>query len=101
MRTSSQWSGAWIVLVAVLAFLGGLYTAPLVYPGLSKAPPPGDPVVFSNQHSMRAGLDYRSLADSVHGTLEWWRAQSAERRADPRGWITPEKEREAIARLRG
>lgn len=61
----------------------------------------GDPVVFSNEASMRAGLDYRSLAESVEGTLEWWRAQTDERRANPRGWISREKEREAIARLRG
>jgi 2'-hydroxyisoflavone reductase len=61
----------------------------------------GEPVVFANTASMRAGLDYRSLADSVDGTLEWWYAQSEERRADPRGWIPKEKEQQAIARIRG
>ena len=58
-------------------------------------------VVFANAASMRAGLNYRSLADSVTGTLEWWNAQPAERRAEPRRWIPADKEREAIARLEG
>ncbi len=58
-------------------------------------------VVFANEASMKAGLGYRSLVDSVEGTLEWWRAQPAERRAKPRGWITGDKEAAAIARLKG
>jgi 2'-hydroxyisoflavone reductase len=57
-------------------------------------------VRFVNQASMDAGLQYRSLADSASGTLEWWRAQSAERRANPRRWPSAEKEAEAIARLK-
>jgi len=57
-------------------------------------------VVFGNQASMGAGLDYRPLADSAMSTLEWWRDQPAERRANPRGWITADKEAEAIGRLR-
>jgi len=58
-------------------------------------------VVFANAASMDAGLDYRSLADSVEGTLEWWRAQPEERRAEPRSWIAADKEAAAIARLKG
>ncbi len=58
-------------------------------------------VVFVNTASMAAGLDYRSLADSVDGTLEWWRAQPEERRAEHRSWIPADKEAAAIARLKG
>ena len=61
----------------------------------------GQSIVFENTASMRVGLNYRSLADSAAGTLEWWNAQPAERRAEPRGWIPADKERQAIARLRG
>jgi len=58
-------------------------------------------VVFANAASIAAGLGYRPLADSVVGTLEWWRAQPTERRAEPRRWIPAEKEAAAIARLKG
>ena len=57
-------------------------------------------VVFDNVASMTMGLGYRPLVDSAAATLEWWRAQSAERRSDPRGWISPDQERAAIAKLR-
>jgi 2'-hydroxyisoflavone reductase len=58
-------------------------------------------VVFDNEKSMRIGLEYRPLVDTVSATLTWWRSQSPERRADPRGWISADAERAAIARLRG
>ncbi len=57
-------------------------------------------VVFENTASMRAGLDYRPLADSALATLQWWRSEPAERRAEPRGWIPADKEAEAISRIR-
>lgn len=57
-------------------------------------------VVFGNQASMDAGLEYRSLVESAMATLEWRRSQPQERRAEPRGWIPDDTEREAVARLR-
>lgn len=51
--------------------------------------------------AITAGLSYRSLADSIRDTHEWWIAQSAERRANARGWPTPEQERAVIQRLAG
>lgn len=51
--------------------------------------------------SVAAGLTYRSLADSIRATYDWWRAQPAERRASARGWPTPEEELRAIRRLEG
>jgi 2'-hydroxyisoflavone reductase len=56
---------------------------------------------FVNTASMEAGLVYRSLADTATGTLEWWLAQDAERRANPRRWPSAEQETAAIARLKG
>ena len=58
-------------------------------------------IVFDNTASMQAGLDYRPLADSALATLEWWRLEPAERRAEPRGWISADKERAAIAKPKG
>jgi len=47
-----------------------------------------------------SGLSYRSLADTVRDTHEWWTSQPAERRGNPRRWPTPEQEAAVIARLR-
>ena len=51
--------------------------------------------------SIGAGLGYRSLADSIRDTWQWWLEQSAERRAAARNWPTAEQERAVVARLRG
>ena len=45
-----------------------------------------------------AGLPIRPLADTAMATLEWWRAQTAERHATT-GWLTPERERQALEML--
>lgn len=57
--------------------------------------------VFPWAASLAAGLAYRPLMDSALGTLQWWRAQPAERRAKPRGWPTAEQEAAALAKLAG
>ena len=49
--------------------------------------------------AIAAGLTYRSLADTVRDTHEWWLSQSDERRANARGWPTAEQEAAVIARL--
>jgi len=49
--------------------------------------------------AIAAGLTYRSLADTVRDTHEWWTSQSEERRANARGWPTAEQEAAVIARL--
>jgi len=55
---------------------------------------------FANDASMAAGLHYRSLADTAAGTHAWWLAQSAERRANPRGWPSADQEQAVIERLK-
>ena len=49
--------------------------------------------------SVAAGLTYRSLANSISDTWEWWMAEPAERRANARGWPTPEQEQAVLASL--
>ena len=49
--------------------------------------------------AIAAGLNYRSLADTVRDTHEWWTSQSAERRANARAWPTADAEAAVIARL--
>lgn len=62
---------------------------------------PGDvPVRFGNSASMAAGLNYRSLADTARDTLEWWHAQPAERRANPRRWSSAEDEMALIRQIK-
>jgi 2'-hydroxyisoflavone reductase len=56
---------------------------------------------FDNTAAVAAGLPMRPLADTARDTLAWWRAQPAERRANPRRWIDPGLEQKAIARLKG
>ncbi len=51
--------------------------------------------------SVAAGLSYRSLATSIRDTHEWWQAQSDERRANARGWPSPDLERAVLERLGG
>ena len=66
---------------------------PLVLPDL--------PQWFSSTAAAEAaGLRIRPLADTARATLDWWRNQSADRRGNT-GWLTPERERQALERLRG
>jgi 2'-hydroxyisoflavone reductase len=46
-----------------------------------------------------SGLSYRSLADTVRDTHEWWLSQPAERRANPRRWPTAAEEAAVLARI--
>jgi 2'-hydroxyisoflavone reductase len=55
---------------------------------------------FANEASKAAGLHYRSLTDTASGTLEWWYAQTEERRQNARRWPDPEKERAAIEQIK-
>lgn len=51
--------------------------------------------------SVAAGLTYRSLAESIGDTHEWWQSQSQERRNNARRWPTAQEERAVLARLQG
>ncbi len=49
--------------------------------------------------SVAAGLTYRSLAESIRDTHEWWQAQPDQRRAAARRWPTPEQEKAVLDAL--
>jgi len=51
--------------------------------------------------AMAAGLTFRSFADTVRDTHEWWMSRSDERRANPRRWPTAEEEAAVLARMAG
>jgi 2'-hydroxyisoflavone reductase len=57
------------------------------------------PVSFGNEASVAAGMSYRPLADTAVDTHAWWNKQPAERRENPRRWMSVEQEKEALARL--
>ncbi len=60
----------------------------------------GGSLRFGNEASMKAGINYRSLADTARDTHTWWQKQSTQRRDNPRGWPSAETERKAIDRLK-
>jgi len=49
--------------------------------------------------AIAAGMPYRSLADSVRDTHEWWTSQPEERRTKARGWPTAEQETAVLKRM--
>ena len=49
--------------------------------------------------AQKAGLTFRTFADTVRDTHEWWMSQSEERRANPRRWPSAEDEAAVIARI--
>jgi 2'-hydroxyisoflavone reductase len=53
--------------------------------------------MFDNSRAVAAGLTYRPLAVTARDTLEWWKTLPAERTADPRAGLDPEKEKEVLA----
>lgn len=63
-------------------------------------PAQGESIGFSTRSNARAiarGLSFRTLADTVSATLEWFRAQPAERQATLRAGIAPDREAEVLA----
>ena len=51
---------------------------------------------FSNSKSVKAGLTYRPLAETVKDTLTWWEALSKERKASPNAGLDSKKERQVL-----
>ncbi|WP_165226969.1 NAD-dependent epimerase/dehydratase family protein [Aquisphaera insulae] len=51
----------------------------------------------SNARAIKAGLTFRPILDTAKATLDWFRAQSPERRAKLRAGITPEREAKVLA----
>jgi 2'-hydroxyisoflavone reductase len=52
---------------------------------------------ISRERAVKAGLTFRSVADTARDTLAWWNGLPAERRAKPKAGLTPDREREVLA----
>jgi 2'-hydroxyisoflavone reductase len=68
---------------------------PLVEPTTSGGLFANEGASFDGSKALHAGLNYRPLSESGRATLEWWRAQTPERRAaaKPYGWPTTAQEK--------
>jgi 2'-hydroxyisoflavone reductase len=63
-------------------------------------PPEGDYAGFAQvniDRAKKAGLTFRSLADTTDATLEYWHSLPADRRAAPRAGCPPELEAKTLA----
>jgi hypothetical protein len=56
-------------------------------------------IYVDSSAAQKAGLSFRSLAETVRDTHDWWLSQSEERRANPRRWPSAEEEAALIARI--
>jgi 2'-hydroxyisoflavone reductase len=66
---------------------------PLVAPTTSGGHVANEHTSFDGSKAVRAGLTYRPLSQSGRGTLEWWRAQTPERRAAAKYLPTADQEK--------
>jgi 2'-hydroxyisoflavone reductase len=66
---------------------------PLVEPTTSGALMSNERTSFDGSKAVHAGLSYRPLSQSARATLEWWRAQTPDRRAAAKRWPTPDQEK--------
>jgi 2'-hydroxyisoflavone reductase len=51
----------------------------------------------SNARALAMGLRFRPVTETARDTLAWWKTLPAERRANPRAGLSPEREREVLA----
>jgi 2'-hydroxyisoflavone reductase len=66
---------------------------PLVDPTTSDGIDANDCTSFDGSRAVHAGLSYRPLSQSGRATLDWWRAQTPERRAAAKHWPTADQEK--------
>lgn len=66
---------------------------PLVEPTTSGGLMANERTSFDGSKAVHAGLNYRPLSQSGRATLEWWRAQTPERRAAAKQWPTADQEK--------
>lgn len=72
---------------------------PLVEPTVAGGIFANERARFDGSRALQAGLSYRPLSETGRPTLEWWRAQTPERRAAARRWPTTEQEKAVLERL--
>ncbi len=52
---------------------------------------------INRDKAVKAGLTFRSVADTARDTLAWWNTLPEARRAKPKAGLTPERERQVLA----
>ena len=73
---------------------------PLVAPAVAGGHLTNERTTFDGRRALHAGLKYRPLSETGHATLEWWRAQTPERRAAAaKYWPTTEHEKAVLEHM--
>jgi 2'-hydroxyisoflavone reductase len=72
---------------------------PLVDPTISGGIFANERTTFDGGRALQAGLSYRPLSETGLPTLEWWRAQTPERRAAAKNWPTTEQEKAVLEHM--
>ncbi len=73
---------------------------PLVAPTIAGGHLANERTTFDGSRALQAGLGYRPLSQTGRATLEWWRAQTPERRAAAaKYWPTTEQEKAVLEHM--
>ena len=73
---------------------------PLVAPTIANGHLANERTTFDGRRALQAGLSYRPLSETGLATLEWWRAQTPERRAaTAKYWPTTEQEKAVLEHM--
>ena len=73
---------------------------PLVAPTIAGRHVANESTTYDGRRALEAGLKYRPLSETGLATLEWWRAQTPERRAAAaQYWPTTEQEKAVLEHL--
>ena len=73
---------------------------PLVAPTIAGGHLTNERTMFDGRRALEAGLSYRPLSETGLATLEWWRAQTPERRAAAaKYWPTTEQEKAVLEHM--
>lgn len=73
---------------------------PLVAPTIAGGHVANQRMIVDGRRALQTGLEYRPLSDTGLATLQWWRAQTAERRAAAaKYWPTSEQERAVLEHM--
>jgi 2'-hydroxyisoflavone reductase len=73
---------------------------PLVAPTIAGGHVANERTTYDGKRALHAGLKYRPLSETGLATLEWWRAQTPERRAAAaKYWPTTEQEKAVLEHM--
>ena len=73
---------------------------PLVTPTIADGHLANERMTFDGRRALQAGLKYRPPSETGLATLEWWRAQTPERRAAAtKYWPTTEQEKAVLEHM--